>query len=154
MCIRDRYKPGEQMSLKQRLSIQARIQMQGEDTVESQMLMDFYDSGGSLSKEEAAEYMKSENIEAGAFTDDDLVQSDEKRGVKEIIGGVADTLSGGVFDFDKKGNNKIQAFQQGTADTLTGGVFDFDKKGNNKLQDFQQGVVKTCLLYTSDAADE
>ena len=137
------YKPGEQMSLKQRLSIQARIQMQGEDTVESQMLKDFYDSGGSLSKEEAAEYMKSENIEAGAFTDDDLVQSDEKRGVKEIIGGVADTLTGGVFDFDKKGNNKIQDFQQGTADTLTGGVFDFDKKGSNKLQRFQQGVADT-----------
>ena len=137
------YKPGEQMSLKQRLSIQARIQMQGEDTVESQMLKDFYDSGGSLSKEEAAEYMKSENIEAGAFTDDDLVQPDEKRGVKEIIGGVADTLTGGVFDFDKKGNNKIQDFQQGTADTLTGGVFDFDKKGSNKLQRFQQGVADT-----------
>ena len=142
------YKPGEQMSLKQRLSIQARIQMQGEDTVESQMLKDFYDSGGSLSKEEAAEYMKSENIEAGAFTDDDLVQSDEKRGVKEIIGGVADTLTGGVFDFDKKGNNKIQDFQQGTADTLTGGVFDFDKKGSNKLQRFQQGVVKTVTGNT------
>ena len=117
------YKPGEQMSLKQRLSIQARIQMQGEDTVESQMLKDFYDSGGSLSKEEAAEYMKSENIEAGAFTDDDLVQSDEKRGVKEIIGGVADTLTGGVFDFDKKGNNKLQDFQQGVVKTVTGNTF-------------------------------
>ena len=117
------YKPGEQMSLKQRLSIQARIQMQGEDTVESQMLKDFYDSGGSLSKEEAAEYMKSENIEAGAFTDDDLVQPDEKRGVKEIIGGVADTLTGGVFDFDKKGNNKLQDFQQGVVKTVTGNTF-------------------------------
>ena len=117
------YKPGEKMSLKQRLSIQARIQMQGEDTVKPEMLKDFYNSGGPLSKEESAEYMKSENIEAGAFTDDDLVQPDEKRGVKEIIGGVADTLTGGVFDFDKKGNNKLQDFQQGVMKTVTDNTF-------------------------------
>jgi hypothetical protein len=117
------YKPGEQMTLKQRLSIQARIQMQGEDTVKPEMLKDFYNSGGPLSKEESAEYMKSQNLEAGAFTDDDLVQPDEKRGVKEIIGGVADTLTGGVFDFDKKGNNKLQDFQQGVMKTVTDNTF-------------------------------
>jgi hypothetical protein len=117
------YKPGEQMSLKQRLSIQARIQMQGEDTVKPEMLKDFYNSGGPLSKEESAEYMKSQNLEAGAFTDDDLVQPDEKKGVKEIIGGVADTLTGGVFDFDKKGNNKLQDFQQGVMKTVTDNTF-------------------------------
>ena len=69
------YKPGEKMSFKQRLSIQARIQMQGKDTVKPEMLKDFYDSGGPLSKEESAEYMKSENIEAGVFSpisDEDL----------------------------------------------------------------------------------
>ena len=117
------YKPGEQMSLKQRLSIQARIQMQGEDTVKPEMLKDFYNSGGPLSKEESSEYMKSQNLEAGAFTDDDLVQPDEKKGVKEIIGGVADTLTGGVFDFDKKGNNKLQDFQQGVMKTVTDNTF-------------------------------
>ena len=67
----------------------------------------------------------------------------EKRGVKGIIGGIADSLTGGFFDFDKRGNNKFQDFQQGTADTLTGGFFDFDKKGNNKFQDFQQGTADT-----------
>ena len=68
--------------------------------------------------------------------------------IQDFQQGTADTLTGGVFDFDKKGSNKLQRFQQGVADTLTGGVFDFDKKGNNKLQDFQQGVVKTVTGNT------
>ena len=67
----------------------------------------------------------------------------EKRGIKVNIGGIADSLTGGFFDFDKRGNTKLQDFGQGTADTLTGGFFDFDKKGNNKLQDFQQGTADT-----------
>ena len=67
----------------------------------------------------------------------------EKRGIKGIIGGVADSLTGGFFDFDKRGDTKFQEFQQGTADTLTGGFFDFDKKGDNKLQEFQQGTADT-----------
>ena len=67
----------------------------------------------------------------------------EKRGIKGIIGGVADSLTGGFFDFDKRGDTKLQEFQQGTADTLTGGFFDFDKKGDNKLQEFQQGTADT-----------
>ena len=67
----------------------------------------------------------------------------EKRGIKGVIGGVADSLTGGFFNFDKRGNTKLQDFQQGTADTLTGGFFDFDKKGDTKLQDFAQGTADT-----------
>ena len=84
------YKPGEQMSLKQRLSIQARIQMQGEDTVKPEMLKDFYNSGGPLSKEESAEYMKSENIEAGAFTP--ISDEDLKREEGNIFSRIGNTL--------------------------------------------------------------
>mgnify|MGYP001419506412 CR=1 FL=1 len=62
------YKPGEQMTIKQRLSIQGKIMMSGEGSIDPQKLEDYKNSGGSLSKEEADEYMKSENIEAGAFT--------------------------------------------------------------------------------------
>ena len=65
----------------------------------------------------------------------------EKRGIKGVVGGVADALTGGFFNFDKRGNTKGQDFIQGTADTLTGGIFDFDKKGSNKLQRFQQGAA-------------
>ena len=67
----------------------------------------------------------------------------EKRGIKGVIGGVADSLTGGFFNFDKRGNTKLQDFQQGTADTFTGGFFDFDKKGDTKLQDFAQGTADT-----------
>ena len=74
----------------------------------------------------------------------------DRRGIKGIIGGVADSLTGGFFDFDKKGNNKFQDFQQGTADTLTGGVFDFDKKGSNKLQRFQQGFADAMTGNLTD----
>jgi len=84
------YKPDEKMTFKQRLAIQVRIQMQGEDAVESQMLKDFYDSGGPLSKEEAAEYMKSENIEAGAFTP--ITDEDLKEDEGNIFSRIGNTL--------------------------------------------------------------
>ena len=34
------------------------------------------------------------------------------RGFKGIMGGIADSLTGGIFDFDKRGNNKLQDLQQ------------------------------------------
>ena len=89
------YKPGEQMTLKQRLSIQARIQIQGEDTVKPEMLKDFYNSGGPLSKEESDEYMKSENIEAGAFTpisDEDLKREEDLDKEGNIFSRIGNTL--------------------------------------------------------------
>ena len=36
----------------------------------------------------------------------------EKRGWKGVLGGVADTLTGGIFDFDGKGNSPLQHLQQ------------------------------------------
>jgi len=36
----------------------------------------------------------------------------EKRGWKGVLGGVADTLTGGIFDFDGRGNNALQNIQQ------------------------------------------
>ena len=96
------YKPGEQMTLKQRLSIQARIKMQGEDTVKPEMLNDFYNSGGPLSKEESAEYMKSENIEAGAFTP--ISDEDLKREEGNIFSRIGNTLGDikRLYNEDKK----------------------------------------------------
>ena len=65
-------------------------------------------------------------------------KKDEKKGGgwKRWVGGAADALTGGVFDFDKRGNTKLQDFQQrvagGVADAATFNAFDFDKK--NKPQ--------------------
>jgi muramidase (phage lysozyme) len=54
------YRPGEKLSVNQRVAIQGKIMMSGEDSVDSQQLEDFYNSGGSLSKEESDKYYKSE----------------------------------------------------------------------------------------------
>ncbi len=54
------YRPGEKLSVNQRVAIQGKIMMSGEDSVDSQQLEDFYNSGGSLSQEESDKYYKSE----------------------------------------------------------------------------------------------
>ena len=59
-------------------------------------------------------------------------------------------MTGGFFDFDKKGDTKLQDFAQGTADTLTGGIFDFDEKGSTKLQRFGQGFVDAVTGNLTD----
>ena len=77
-------------------------------------------------------------------------------GTKRGVGGVADFLTGGIFDFDKKGDSESDKISPtgmmfragkeivgdvkergfggvvgGVGDFLTGGVFDFDKKGKS-----------------------
>ena len=77
-------------------------------------------------------------------------------GTKRTVGGVADFFTGGIFDFDKKGDSEsdklsptgamfragkeivgdvkergISGVVGGVGDFLTGGVFDFDKKGES-----------------------
>ncbi len=77
-------------------------------------------------------------------------------GTKRTVGGVADFLTGGIFDFDKKGDSESDKISPsgmmfragkeivgdvkergfsgvvgGVGDFLTGGVFDFDKKGES-----------------------
>jgi len=61
-------------------------------------------------------------------------------GFKRMIGGVADFLTGGMFDFDKrnrKGAPKdfgIRRIAGGLADWATMGLTDFDKRGKGNLQ--------------------
>ena len=63
------YKPGEEMSLKQRLAIQAKIMINGEDSVDPQELKDYKNSGGPLSEEEASQISDFEGYEPGAVTE-------------------------------------------------------------------------------------
>tara|TARA_B100000131_G_scaffold41897_1_gene37701 strand:+ start:5335 stop:7689 length:2355 start_codon:yes stop_codon:yes gene_type:complete len=49
-------------------------------------------------------------------------EKEGKRGFKGVLGGIADSLTGGIFDFDKRGNNKIQNAQQGLLKGLASGV--------------------------------
>ena len=42
-------------------------------------------------------------------------------------------MTGGIFDFDKKGSNKLQRFGQGFMDAMTGNLTDFDRKGGKTV---------------------
>jgi muramidase (phage lysozyme) len=53
------YKPGEKLSVNQRVAIQGKIMMSGEDSVDPQLLKDFYNSGGPVSREESKKNQKS-----------------------------------------------------------------------------------------------
>ena len=83
---------------------------------------------------------------------------------KRFLKGFADTLTGGLTDFDKQGDNRIQQFQKnqmgrnidavkGFADTLTGGLTDFDQKGDNRLQEFQKNQMKRNMRAAGGLID-
>tara|TARA_B100000963_G_scaffold297473_1_gene268946 strand:+ start:215 stop:2509 length:2295 start_codon:yes stop_codon:yes gene_type:complete len=123
---------------------------------ELEMLIDAeYETGGKINYDKIAELEKEqEEIDNKLFNlgNGDSVQPEKKegRGLKGVIGGVADSLTGGFFDFDKRGDTKLQDFAQGTADTFTGGVFDFDEKGSTKLQRFGQGFTDAVTGNLTD----
>ena len=64
----------------------------------------------------------------------------QKRGIKGVIGGAADFVTGGMFDFDnqnRKGAPKdfgIRRIAGGLTDWATMGLTDFDKRGKGNLQ--------------------
>ena len=59
--------------------------------------------------------------------------------------GMADFVTGGMFDFDKKGDSKLDTARKGAMDFVTGGVFDFDKKGDSKLDTARKGAMKGVM---------
>ena len=61
------------------------------------------------------------------------------------LAGAADFLTGGFFDFDKRGDSKLDTSRKGMADFVTGGVFDFDKKGDSKLDTARKGAMKGVM---------
>ena len=98
---------------------------------------------------------------------------------KRVFGGIADFATGGIFDFDKKGESitdKVSQFPilkkgfdgavgslkergvkgvaAGIADTFTGGIFDFDKKGDTKIQEGQQKLFEKGKETISNTAEK
>ena len=66
---------------------------------------------------------------------------------KRFLTGFADLLTGGMTDFDKRGDSRLQEFQKnqmrrniegakGFGDFMTGGLTDFDNKGDTGMQEF------------------
>jgi|TARA_R100000455_G_scaffold30538_1_gene21764 hypothetical protein len=83
---------------------------------------------------------------------------------KRFLKGFADALTGGLTDFDQKGDNRIQQFQKnqmsrninaakGFGDFMTGGLTDFDQKGDNRLQEFQKNQMKRNMRAAAGLAD-
>ena len=76
----------------------------------------------------------------------------EKRGFKGVVGGVADSLTGGVFDFDKRGDSKIQRVGKGFIDALSGNMLDLDKKGG-KPSGVMRNLTGMADFFTADMFD-
>ena len=68
-------------------------------------------------------------------------QGSKPEGIMRGLTGAADFLTGGFFDFDKRGDSKLDTARKGMADFVTGGVFDFDKKGDSKLDTARKGMI-------------
>ena len=70
------------------------------------------------------------------ITEEDLIrerelanESNKPQGFMRGLSGFGDFLTGGLTDFDKRGDSTGQRIAKGTADFVTGDAFDFDKKG-------------------------
>ncbi len=71
------------------------------------------------------------------ITEEDLIrerelsnESNKPQGFMRGLAGFGDFLTGGLTDFDKRGDSTGQRIVKGTADFVTGDAFDFDKKGS------------------------
>ena len=71
---------------------------------------------------------------------------------KRFLSGFTDFLTGGMTDFDQRGDSRLQEFQknqtkrnikaiQGFGDHMTGGMTDFDQKGDSGVQQFGKKVT-------------
>ncbi len=79
---------------------------------------------------------------------EDITEEQKPKGLLRAITGVADTFTGGIFDFDKRGDTKFQDMGQGITDQLTMGTTDFDGEGRSPVQNVVQnifGLVKKGL---------
>ena len=82
---------------------------------------------------------------------------------KRFLSGFTDFMTGGLTDFDQRGDSRLQEFQKnqtrrnieavkGFGDHLTGGLTDFDKKGDSGLQQFGKKATGAMLGGTGSLA--
>ena len=72
--------------------------------------------------------------------EEDITEEQKPKGLLRAITGVADTFTGGIFDFDKRGDTKFQDMGQGITDQLTMGTTDFDGEGRSPVQNVIQNI--------------
>ena len=81
-------------------------------------------------------------------TVEEEVEESKPQGLMRAVTGIADHFTGGIFDFDKRGDTKLQDLGQGFVDNMTLGKTDFDEKGRSPVQNVIQnvfGLVKKGL---------
>ena len=61
-------------------------------------------------------------------------------------------MTGGIFDFDKKGSTKLQRFGQGFVDAVTGNLTDLDRKGGKTVGP-TRAVTGIADFFTADMFD-
>ena len=82
---------------------------------------------------------------------------------KRFLSGFTDFMTGGLTDFDQRGDSRLQEFQknqtkrnikaaQGFGDLMTGGLTDFDQKGDSGLQQFGKKATGVLLGGTGTLA--
>ena len=81
------------------------------------------------------------SLKTGTQSDTQEQKGTKPEGMMRGLAGAADFLTGGFFDFDKRGDSKLDTARKGMADFVTGGVFDFDKKGDSKLDTARKGMM-------------
>tara|TARA_R100000278_G_scaffold36291_3_gene32652 strand:- start:1684 stop:3393 length:1710 start_codon:yes stop_codon:yes gene_type:complete len=80
--------------------------------------------------------------------EEEEVEENKPKGLMRAVTGIADHFTGGIFDFDKRGDTKLQDLGQGFVDNMTLGKTDFDEKGRSPVQNVIQnvfGLVKKGL---------
>ena len=81
------------------------------------------------------------SLKTGTQSDTQEQKGPKPEGMMRGLAGAADFLTGGFFDFDKRGDSKLDTARKGMADFVTGGMFDFDKKGDSKLDTARKGAM-------------
>jgi len=87
-----------------------------------------------------------------------IVGDVKERGIGGTLGGIADVATGGIFDFDKKGNNKVQDLQQSviekgkeTASAVGSKVIETGSTVREKMKEGRKNILKGVTKF-ADAA--
>ena len=72
--------------------------------------------------------------------EEESTEEEKPQGLLRAVAGIADTFTGGIFDFDKRGDTKFQDMGQSFVDSATLGSTDFDEEGRSPVQNVVQNI--------------
>ena len=72
--------------------------------------------------------------------EEESTEEEKPQGLLRAVAGIADTFTGGIFDFDKRGDTKFQDMGQSFVDSATLGSTDFDEEGRSPVQNVIQNI--------------